>query len=347
MKRCPACTRVFDDDSLRFCLDDGTALVDKRAETGPPETAVLPVSPANVPTMKQAFRPDVPPVENAQWQSPGPPLTKKRSLLPWILGAVAIVFVLGVAVVSAFLVYRPRQPLVWHLTLALDSSTSDQDAAVRQTVNVIERRLDALGVNYQVSPQADGRIRVSLPKVSDPDRVKRLITEGGKLELVHVVSPSSPAPVQTYATKEEGIASLNSSGTMPSNRRVLPYVEREELGSTMSPKWVVVASPAIVNGGELRDASAVSSEGGHHINFSLNKTGAEKFGAWTGSNINEYLGVVLNDEVKSIAFIRSQIYDQGEITGGFTKQAAEDLALVLRSGALPAPVKLVAEEITK
>jgi preprotein translocase subunit SecD len=55
--------------------------------------------------------------------------------------------------------------------------------------------------------------------------------------------------------------------------------------------------------------------------------------------------VVLNDEVKSIAFIKSQIYDQGEITGDFTKQAAEDLALVLKAGALPAAVTLVEERV--
>jgi preprotein translocase subunit SecD len=81
----------------------------------------------------------------------------------------------------------------------------------------------------------------------------------------------------------------------------------------------------------------------YQIAFSLRPEGAEKFGAWTGSHINNYLGVVLNGEVKSIAFIKSQIYDQGEITGRFTRQSAEDLALVLRSGALPAPVRVIEE----
>ncbi|HYU99385.1 MAG TPA: protein translocase subunit SecD, partial [Pyrinomonadaceae bacterium] len=56
-------------------------------------------------------------------------------------------------------------------------------------------------------------------------------------------------------------------------------------------------------------------------------------------NINEYMGVILNDEVKSIAYIKSQITDQGEISGRFTKQSADDLALTLRSGALPAPIE--------
>jgi len=77
--------------------------------------------------------------------------------------------------------------------------------------------------------------------------------------------------------------------------------------------------------------------------FTLSPSGAEKFAAWTGSHINAYIRVVLNDEVKSIAYIKSQIYDQGEISGRYTKQSAEDLALVLRSGALPARVKVIEE----
>ena len=132
-------------------------------------------------------------------------------------------------------------------------------------------------------------------------------------------------------------------------RRVLPYQERNEpttAGDTSNAqkekKWVVVETPAIVDGSELRNASAVQSRAGaddYQITFSLKPAGADKFGTWTGANINEYMGVVLNDEVKSIAYIKSQIFDSGEISGRFTKQSAEDLALTLRSGALPAPIE--------
>jgi preprotein translocase subunit SecD len=106
---------------------------------------------------------------------------------------------------------------------------------------------------------------------------------------------------------------------------------------------VVVEAPAIVDGSQLRNAEARhgSDEDDYQIGFSLAPEGAQRFGAWTGSHINNYLGVVLNGEVRSIAFIKSQIYDQGEISGKFTKQSAEDLALILRSGALPAPVKII------
>ena len=252
--------------------------------------------------------------------------------------------------VGGFVIFKKRA-LTWHLVLAVDPSTPDRAAAAKQAAAVIEKRLAHYGVpNFRVSPQADGQILVDLPNVTDPLRVKALIAAGGKLELVHVISPTNPSPVQTYATKEQAIASLNNNGTIPTNRRVLPYTERSDPGnSPSSTKWVVVESPAIVDGTELRNASAAPSAYGddYQIQFSLNATGAEKFGAWTGSNINEYLGVVLNDEVKSVAYIKSQIYDQGVIDGRFTRQSAEDLALVLKSGALPAKILFLEERIDK
>ena len=245
-----------------------------------------------------------------------------------------------------------RDSLTWRLLLEIDAAGSDRDAAVRRTVTVIERRLEDLGIrNSQVVAQGtplNGRILVSLPNFADHERLKQIITAGGLLELAAVVSPPSPSPVQTYKTKEEALISLGDKAT--ENHRVLPYVERAEpTGSLSSEKsWVVVEAPTIVDGSQLRNAAAVQSQGGsglddYSINFSLGPEGADKFGAWTGSHINNYLGVVLNGEVKSIAYIKSRISDQGEISGTFTKQSAEDLALVLRSGALPAPVKIVEE----
>jgi len=246
--------------------------------------------------------------------------------------------------------------LTWSLSPAMQRSLADD--ATTQALRIIESRINALGVAEPTlqthGSQSSHQILLQMPGVTDPERVKGLLAGESRLELVHVISPPSPAPSQTYTTKEEAIASLNSGGTIPANRRVLPYIERvEATGSTQTPneqkpaKWVVVESPAIITGNELRNASAVQSRGGgsndYEIAFSLKKAGSEKFGAWTGANVNEYMGVVLNDEVKSIAYIKSQIFDQGEISGRFTKQSAEDLALTLRSGALPAPIEYLEE----
>jgi preprotein translocase subunit SecD len=130
---------------------------------------------------------------------------------------------------------------------------------------------------------------------------------------------------------------------------VLPYAERDKdtaqsknTPNDQKTQWVVVETPAVVDGSELRDASATPARAGgqeYEINFQFKPSGAQKFGDWTGKNINNYMGVVLNDEVKSAAFIKSQIFDSGQITGRFTKQSADDLALTLKSGALPAAIE--------
>ncbi len=271
-----------------------------------------------------------------------------------ITSAIAILLLISVGFACSFL--RPKSPLTWHLVLEVDAAAPDRAGAAQQTVRVIEGRLDALGIqNPKVIAQGtppNGRIVVSLPDVPDRQRLTKIITAGGLLELTAVVSPPSPSPVQTYSTRDAAITSLG--GTVPSNRRVLPYVEANEPGtgtqssgaSERPKKWVIVEAPAIVDGSKLRNAVAVPSRASaedYQIAFSLTKEGAKRFGEWTGAHINDYLGIVLDGEVKSIAYIRSQITDQGEISGRFTKQAAEDLALILRSGALPAPLKIIEE----
>ncbi len=274
-----------------------------------------------------------------------------RTSEPRVSGLLAIVLLVLAGLACSYL--RPKPKLTWHLTLQLDA-VADRANATNQAITTIERRLSAARVsNFEVKPDGDpgsGRILVSLPPTKDPERLAQLITAQGKLELVAVVSPPSPAPVQTYTTKEEATTSLSNDGTIPANRRVLPYTERDEPSENVAlptKKWVVVESPAIVDGSDLRDASATQVREGdnYDIQFSLNKTGARKFGDWTGSHINQYLGIVVNDEVKSIPFIKSQITDQGQISGRFTKQMAEDFAVVLKSGSLPGRVVVINEKI--
>lgn len=241
--------------------------------------------------------------------------------------------------------------LIWSLNGSTQRTLAD--SATEQALKIIESRINAVGVAEPTLQRHGGQnshqILLQMPGIQDPEHVKKLLGEQSHLEMVHVISPPSPSSVQTYATREEAIASLNSGGNIPATRRVLPYKERTDVTATDAnanapkpTKYVVVESPAIIDGIELRTASAVPERAGgdkYDISFSLKKTGADKFGAWTGANVNEYMGVVLNDEVKSIAFIKSQIFDQGEITGNFTKEQGEDLALTLRSGALPAPIE--------
>ncbi len=225
--------------------------------------------------------------------------------------------------------------------------------AVDQAMKIIDSRINAFGVKEPTlqkhGAESSGQILLQMPGVDDPERIKNLIGAESNLALMKVVSGPNPQPVQTYPTEEAAKQSMG--GTIPANRRILPYADKDEPTSKSSnatpdpakPKqFVVVEYPAIVDGSELREANAGSRTGSDRdfeISFSLKPAGAQKFGDWTGKNINNYMAVVLNGEVKSAAYIKSQIFDQGQITGRFTKESAEDLALTLKSGALPAKIE--------
>lgn len=223
--------------------------------------------------------------------------------------------------------------------------------AVDQALKIIESRINAYGVKEPTlarhGAESSGQILLQMPGVDDPERVKKLIGAESNLTLMKVVSPPNPSPLATYPTEEAAKQSVG--GTLPPNRRIYPYADRDEptnASSTPDPnkpkQFVVVEYPAIVDGSELREANATSRTGSDRdfeISFALKPNGAAKFGDWTGKNIGNYMAVVLNDEVKSAAYIKGQIFDQGQISGRFTKASAEDLALTLKSGALPAKIE--------
>ena len=236
----------------------------------------------------------------------------------------------------------------WSLPAQAQARLKEQ--ATDQALKIIDSRINAFGVKeptLQRQGRADsGQILLQMPGVENPERVKKLVGETSKLELMKIVSTPNPN-LQTYPTREAALQTIGGKET--DTRKVLPYSERDEAPTAnQNPadkkpsKFVVVEYPAVVDGSELRDAAAVSRTGGnsdYQISFSFKPSGAQKFGDWTGKNIGNYMAVVLNNEVKSAAFIKSQIFDSGEISGRFTKATADDLALTLKSGALPAEIE--------
>ena len=227
--------------------------------------------------------------------------------------------------------------------------------SVDQALKIIESRINAFGVKEPTlqkhGSETSGQILLQMPGVDDPERVKNLIGAESNLSLMKLVGPPNPAPVETYPTREAALQSIGGAET--ASRKVYPYTDRDPIAAATTPEgqkpaaqFVVVEYPPVVDGSELRDANAVSrtgSDNDYQISFSLKPDGAQKFGDWTGKNIGNYMAVVLNGEVKSAAYIKSQIFDSGEISGRFTKASADDLALTLKSGALPAKIEYLEE----
>ncbi|HJZ69408.1 MAG TPA: protein translocase subunit SecD, partial [Blastocatellia bacterium] len=226
----------------------------------------------------------------------------------------------------------------------LDEGAQNQlrDRATDQAKAIIENRVNAFGVTeptIQRKGEGTYQIVIQMPGVDDPERIKNTLNADSNLEL-KLVAKGTQIP---YATKEAAEAAAKSTppGTdqYTNQYEAVEYLERPDSGGAAQKGWVVLGKTPVITGLDMRDASARSSQYGgaaYEIDFSLSKDGADRFGDATGKHVGDQLAIVLNNEVKSAPRINSQIHDRGQITGNFTRKAAEDLALVLRSGALPA-----------
>ncbi len=230
------------------------------------------------------------------------------------------------------------------VTFKLKGSSADRirREATDQAKATIEQRINQFGVAEPTvqlhGSEEDHQILLQMPGVDNPDRVKELIKGEARLELKAVVPPAT-----LYKTEAEAKASFGAE--VPSDRQVLRINETRGAGAGSVDGWYIVERTPIVAGNDLRDARGVpASQGfGWRIAFNLKPSGAERFGAWTEKNIGNLLAIVLSDVIRSAPSIRDKISDSGEITGSFTQQEAEDLGLVLRSGALPAKIVYLEE----
>jgi preprotein translocase subunit SecD len=150
---------------------------------------------------------------------------------------------------------------------------------------------------------------------------------------------SGPFPNQAAALQNYG-------GSLPGNLEVLRSAER---GGTGGESYYVVQQVASVTGRDLKGAYPSRDENGRPaVSFNLNADGSQRFGRVTGENVGKQLAIVLDKVIQSAPRINSRISDSGIITGGptgFPGQEAQDLALVLRSGALPASIRYLDEEV--
>lgn len=193
---------------------------------------------------------------------------------------------------------------------------------VDQSIEIVRRRIDELGTKEPViQRQGNDRIVVQLPGLQNPEYVKSLLGKTAKMAF-HLVDSSS--------------SSLDARrGKLSSSSRLVP-------GSD-GGSYVINRKPT-VGGEHLTDAQPAFQEGEAVVTFKFDSMGGKKFGEATKNNIGERLAIVLDNEVISAPTIQSAILGgSGVITGNFTVKSANDLALLLRSGALPAPLEVLEE----
>jgi preprotein translocase subunit SecD len=213
-----------------------------------------------------------------------------------------------------------------------------REDTVNQALQTIERRVNELGVAEPIVARhgSNDQILVQLPGVADVNRAKEIIGRTAILELK--LAEQGPFP-----TREAALQAVNN--TVPPDMEIVTGTsEPGSSGGTPSTTYYIVKKVAAVTGRDLRNARPTLDQNNQPaVSFSLNQDGARKFGQFTGSNIGRNLAIILDNRVFSAPTIQDRITDEGRITGNFTTQEAQDLSLVLRSGALPASLTSLEE----
>jgi preprotein translocase subunit SecD len=212
------------------------------------------------------------------------------------------------------------------LTVPPAAITERLRQAVEQSIQIIERRVNELGtVEPLIQRQGVDRVLVQVPGLQDPTRLKQLLGQTAKMEF-RMVDTTVPA--------DQAIA-----GRVPPDSEVLPSAEAPN-------QPYVVKKQVLVSGGDLIDAQPGFDQrtGQPIVSFRFNTSGSRKFAQATTENVKQPFAIVLDNKVISAPVIQEPITGgSGQISGNFTVQQANDLAILLRAGALPAPLTIIEE----
>ena len=189
-------------------------------------------------------------------------------------------------------------------------------SAVDQSIEIVRRRIDETGTKEpSILKRGSNRILVELPGVKDPERIKELLGKTAQLSFKMVTANTSEFGNESFILKD-------------------------------TQEKIIVSKRIIITGDNLIDAKPRFDNINQEpiVAFTLNRLGSQRFGQATSQNIGKRIAIILDNEAISAPVIRDSITGgQGTISGNFTFQAATDLALLLRSGALPAPLSVVEE----
>jgi len=228
------------------------------------------------------------------------------------------------------------------LDLRASEIRSMRESTVNQAEQTLRRRVDAFGVS-EASLQQYGesgedvqdQIIVELPGIDDPDRVKEIIKDTAQLEL-RLVKKDHGGPFPSIEAAYEA-----NPGAFD-QYEILRFARDARGGGPT--EYLVVRKDAVITGKDLKKARPTTDSNGlPAVNLFLKSEGAELFERATREHIGDYLAIVLDDEVHSYPRINSTIRDEGIIEGSFTQQSANDLAIKLSTGALPASLKIIDE----
>jgi preprotein translocase subunit SecD len=236
-------------------------------------------------------------------------------------------------------------PSGYTLTLRGAAIAQIQETTMTQTLETIERRINALGLTEPTiqlrGGQNSNEILVQLPGEGDPSRAKQVIQAGGQLELKLVEDPV------VYTSEADALS--KHGGLLPAGTELVPGRPETRTATGAPPDgegWYILTRAAVVTGRDLRSATEnrnSNNPGQWVVDFTLSADAARRFGPFTQQNLGRQMAIVLDHRVYSAPTINGRIDDSGLIEGNFSQDSAHDLALVLRAGALPASIRYLEE----
>lgn len=209
---------------------------------------------------------------------------------------------------------------------------------VERSMHTIENRINGLGlaeasVQQRGGADSEAEILVSMPGLDDPARVKSILQTAALLELYEV----REGP---FNRQEDALAKFG--GVLPLGTKMVRSMVRSQ---DQGEGWYVVARTPVITGRDLRDARPAQDEFGKwETSFVLSQDAKGRFGSFTEKNVGNRLAIVLDNQVRTAPTIQSRIEDSGRITGASSQDDAKDLALLLKSGSLPAGIETLQEQ---
>lgn len=209
------------------------------------------------------------------------------------------------------------------------AKTEANDLVLEQSIEIVRRRVDETGTREPIiQRQGKDRIILQVPGLEDPSQLKSMLGKTAKLTF-HMVDES----VQPNGPQAAG---------MPLTSMIVPFAEKS---TNLAQPYIAVERKALLSGDMLVKAMAtMDNNGAAVVSFGFNSTGSKKFADATSQNVDKRFAVILDGQVITAPVIREPIIGgSGQISGNFTVQSANELALLLRAGALPAPLKVIEE----
>ncbi len=223
--------------------------------------------------------------------------------------------------------------------LGREPTQQDAEQAVDRAMEIINNRIDKFGVTEpQIRRQGDTQIYIEVPGAADPERVRSFLMGKGSLNF-HIVDDEGSAQLQTYLQKNPGVLAKDEiprPDFLEAGTVIRGFYSKDEYGIDQLERYIVIQEDVGLDGSHIQDAQVGSDPitGRPVINFTLDNEGGDIFFQLTSSNVNKTLAIVLDDKVKAGARISEAIRESVRMTG-FERQEAQDLALVLRTAALP------------